>query len=241
MVEGKNNLILTNTAALGMYIDQIIYVPAGTPEEKFLVSVRQDEHGTVTPDVSEAAEGQIVRLSVTPQDGYQLKELRIINSVYYTMAKSINVTDPNNITFVMPDDNVTLQPVFEDMTSVYKIDFTSVMNGTMPEGWRVIQENNDVHEYPNSYDSGSRVMAGFAGYQGKALYWRNGTASYGQQTGYRMTLEEGSYKLTYVMGAWKGTPKYKVQMIDAATNKAVASSVEYTATLRPLSENWNLR
>ena len=50
--EGSNNLIITNTGGTGLVIDQIIYMPAGTPAEKFLVTVREDNRGTVTPNVS---------------------------------------------------------------------------------------------------------------------------------------------------------------------------------------------
>ena len=90
--EGNNTLVITNTGATGLVIDQVLYVPVGTPAEKFLVTVRQDNRGTVTPTVDEAAEGDTVTLKVEAKEGYQLKQLRVINSVYYTMAKTINVT-----------------------------------------------------------------------------------------------------------------------------------------------------
>ena len=227
---GTNTLVITNTGGTGMTIDQIIYMPADMPAEKFLISVRQSEYGTVTPNVSEAAEGDTVTLTVDPIEGYRLKALRVINSVYYTMAKTIAVDEQDNITFVMPDDNVTLQPVFEDVTSVYKMDLVNALNGGMPEGWRVTQENNDIHEYPNSYTSGARIMAGFTGYQGKGLYWRKVKAEYGSQTAYPLNLEPGDYKLTYAMAAWQGQPKYRAIIVNAATENVVAKSAAYTAS-----------
>ena len=231
--EGTNNLIITNTGGTGLVIDQIIYMPAGTPAEKFLVTVREDNRGTVTPNVSEAAEGDTVTLTVNAKEGYQLKQLRVVNSVFYTMAKTINVTDKNEVTFVMPEDNVTLLPIFgidtgdSDKPS-YVLDYTTVINGTIPDGWRTV-DGSDVHEYPSSYGSGARTMVGFGGYQGKGLYWRNTSAEYGRQSAFPFNLEPGKYKLTWAMAAWKGTPTYTASILPATTGSALATSAALTA------------
>jgi hypothetical protein len=134
------------------------------------------------------------------------------------------------MTFVMPHDNMTLLPVFADMTSAYKLDFATTDAGNIPQGWRCVQENNDVHQYPNSYSQGARTFAGFTGYQGKALYWRNDCAEYGRQNANLLTLQPGDYKLTYAMAAWKESPKYKVQILNATTGSAIAAGNVLTAT-----------
>ena len=231
--EGSNNLIITNTGGTGLVIDQIIYMPAGTPAEKFLVTVREDNRGTVTPNVSEAAEGDTVTLTVNAKEGYQLKQLRVVNSVFYTMAKTINVTDKNEVTFVMPEDNVTLLPIFGIDTGDsdkpgYVLDYTTVINGTIPDGWRTV-DGSDVHEYPSSYGSGARTMVGFGGYQGKGLYWRNTSAEFGRQSAFPFNLEPGKYKLTWAMAAWKGTPTYTASILPATTGSALATSAALTA------------
>ncbi|MBR4845111.1 MAG: glycosyl hydrolase family 98, partial [Bacteroidaceae bacterium] len=219
--EGKNNLIITNTSGVGMYIDQIIYTPADVEEEKFLVTMRESENGVASANVSEAVEGEVVQLTVTPKEGFAHVGWEIIHG---------NVTISEDNTFVMPDDIVTLQPLFADQSAVYALDYTNSLNGSIPEGWRVTQGDNDIHEYPNSYSSGSRMFVGFNGYQGKALYWRVNRAEYGMQSAYPLTLQAGTYKLTYAMAAWKGTPKYKVSIINKSNAKSVLSTSYYNAT-----------
>jgi hypothetical protein len=125
---------------------------------------------------------------------------------------------------------VTIVPVFKDATARYTLDFTTVTGGTMPPGWRCVQEDNTVHEYNKSYDNGARTFAGFTGYQGKALYWREEMAEYGRQSAYPLNLEPGSYKLTFATAAWKLTPKFKVEILDKSTNEVIASSSTYSAT-----------
>ena len=143
------------------------------------------------------------------------------------MSKTIAINDSGEISFTMPDDNVTILPVFYDTTSVYKLDYTNVANGEIPEGWRCMQENNDVHQYPNTYSSGARTLKDFQGYQGKGLYWRNGRAEYGSLNNYKLNLEPGEYKVTFAMAAWKGDPKYSVVIRNADTNTDVAQSEEF--------------
>ena len=228
--EGTNNLVITNSGGTGATIDQIVYRPKDSEPEKYAVTIRETDHGTVTANVSNAAEGETVKLTIQPEQGYALKQLRIVNSVYYTMEKTIALgNNANEVTFTMPDDNVTLQPVFEDVTARYQLDFSTVDNGAMPAGWRCVQADNETHEYPNTYSSGARVMAGFNGYQGKALYWRDNRAEYGRQTAYPLTLEPGNYKFTFAMAAWKGTPKYKAQVL-GSDGKAVVESEVLSAT-----------
>ncbi|MDE5997817.1 MAG: glycosyl hydrolase family 98, partial [Muribaculaceae bacterium] len=229
--EGVNTLILTNTGAVSPVIDQIIYMPKDTPEEKFLVSIREDANGTITSDFTEAVEGQKVTLTVTPKENFVLKELKIINSVFYTMSETIDINDSGEISFIMPDDNVTIQPVFVDMSSVYKLDFTDVENGGIPEGWRCLQENNEIHEYPKTFASGARTFKNFTGYQGKALYWRNGRAEYGAQENYPLTLTADDYKLTFAMSAWKEKPEYRVVVRSADSDNVIAQSDIFTPIL----------
>ncbi len=228
MNEGTNTLVIDNSGALPMYIDQVVYQPDDVRPLTYFVTVREAHGGTVTANVSECEEGQEVKLTVTPDDGCRLKELRLVNSVYYTWEKTIAVTGDNEITFTMPNDNVTIQPVFEDGSLSYKLDFSDVVAGAMPQGWRTA-DGTDIHEYPNTYGQGSRTMNGFTGYQGKGLYWRNTSAEYGRKSGYLLNLEPGTYKLTFAMAAWKGSPSYKAAIVQA-NGSTLKSSAAITAS-----------
>ena len=226
--EGTNDLRLNNIEGISMFIDQIIYTPAEVAPEKFLISIRDNELGSITSNVSEAAEGETVKLTVHPNEGCVLKELKVINGVYYTMEKTIAFTPgTNEITFTMPDDIVVLEPVFEDASLSYKLDFTNVLTGTLPPGWRS-EQGDGVHEYPNSYGQGARTFTGFNGFQGKAIYWREKNAEYGRQAAYPLTLEPGDYKLTFAMAAWAGSPQYKASILNAA-GSSIATSATLTA------------
>ena len=120
-----------------MFIDQVIYTPADCEAEKFLVTVRKANNGTVTADVEEAEEGQTVTLTIIPKDGYGLKELKVINGVNFTMGTQISLetlSDGNTrLTFSMPDDIVTLQPVFAKGVNEADPDGIKSINGLTPD------------------------------------------------------------------------------------------------------------
>ena len=234
---GKNNLVLSNTKGIAMYIDQIIYTPADCESERFLITIRKANNGTVTADVDEAVEGQTVTLTITPKEGYALKELKVVNGVNFTMGTKISLStldaETQTLTFTMPDDIVTLQPVFAKSTpttQVYSLMLDDVSEGEMPQGWRCVQDGDEVHEYPNTYGLGARTFVGFGGYQGKALYWRNNCAEYGRQSDYSLMLQPGDYKLVWAMAAWKEAPQYQASIVSLTDGSTVATSSTYTAT-----------
>ena len=225
---GTNTLILQNSGSIKMTIDQVTYEPVGTPKEKFNVKVREADFGSVVADVDSAAAGQTVHLTITPSDGYGIKALNIVNSIFFTQGKTIPVSsDATEVTFQMPDENVTIQPVFYDKTAVYILDFTDVAAGALPIGWRTT-DGNDVRNYPTSNGTGPRTFAGLTGYQGKALYWRTTSAEYGRQSNYLLSLQPGKYQLVYAMAAWKGTPTYQAKILNSS-GTAIKSSSTTTA------------
>ena len=228
LVAGTNNLVLQNSGTVKTTIDQIIYEPVGTPVEKFKVKVRNADFGTVVADVDSAAAGQTVHLTITPNEGYGIKALNVVNSIFFTQGKTIPVNQgATEVSFVMPDDNVTIQPIFFDMAAVYELDFTDVAAGALPPGWRTT-DGTDVRNYPTSNGSGPRTFSGLTGYQGKALYWRTTSAEYGRLSNYLLKLNPGKYQLAYVMAAWKGSPTYQARILNAS-GTAIKSSTTLTA------------
>ena len=213
---GENTLILQNSDLIKMTIDQIIYEPVGTPQEKFNVKVREADFGHVIADVDSAVAGQTVHLTITPEDGYGIKALKVVSSIFFTQGKTIPIEKgATEASFVMPDDNVTIQPVFYDMAAVYELDFTNVANGAHPIGWRTNDGSN--RDYPSSGNtSGPRTFAGLIGYQGKALYWRTNYAEYGRLANYKLNLQPGKYQLIYVTAAWKGAPTYQANILNSS-------------------------
>ena len=129
---GKNSLILTNQKGISMIIDQVIYTPTDCEAEKFPVTIRKASYGTVTANVDEAEEGQTVTLTIIPREGYGLKELNVVNGVNFTMGTSISLetlSDGNTrLTFTMPDDIVTLQPVFAKGINEADADGINIIN-----------------------------------------------------------------------------------------------------------------
>ena len=193
------------------------------------MTLREADFGSVVADADSVAAGDTVRLTITPEEGYGIKSLRVINGVAFTQGKTIPCeSGDTEVTFVMPDENVTIQPVFYDMAALYELDFTNVEAGELPVGWRTT-DGSDVRNYPSKESSGPRTFAGLEGYQGKALYWRNTSTEYGRLTNYTLTLEPGTYQLVFAMAAWKGTPTYQARILNSK-GKALKSSKTLKAT-----------
>ena len=235
LTTGRNTLFINNNDGLPMYIDQVIYQPVDIAPMKYSITVRDAEGGIVSANRSDAVEGDTVTLTIQPAEDYRLDELRVVNSVFYLDDKTFPFDNQHEVTFVMPHDNVTIQPVFKNLpvfsnvVTKYRLNLTDVVT-SMPEGWRCVQEDGVVHEYgAEEYGQGARIMEGFTGYQGRALYWRNNRAEYGRQEQYPLMLQKGHYELSFTMAAWKENPHYKVSILSLETGAVVASSETFTA------------
>lgn len=122
MKKGDNDIILTNAKGVNIFVDQVVYTPRDWQTETYPIYIREADHGRVVANVSEAAEGKTVVLTISADEGYGLEALKIVNGVNFTMANTISLDKLSNgntrLTFVMPDDMVTLQPVFAEGVNV---------------------------------------------------------------------------------------------------------------------------
>lgn len=104
------------------------------------------------------------------------------------------------------------------LMNIQSLDLLGTYANYVPKGWTCMQGDNDIHtsgiDYSVNSVNGSRVFEGFSGYLRKALYWRQGYAAYGFQNDYQLILQPGDYVLTYTMAAWKGSPNYKVEVLE---------------------------
>lgn len=73
--------------------------------EVFTITVGATQNGTVEVSATEAAEGDVITLTVTPAEGYVLKNLTVNGA-----GQTIAVSEEN--TFVMPAGNVTITAAF---------------------------------------------------------------------------------------------------------------------------------
>lgn len=76
------------------------------------VTVQNSENGKATPSVTSAKCGDVVNLTVTPDEGYKLKEWEVVSG---------GVTVEDN-SFIMETNDVVLKPVFEVYNPTIEID-----------------------------------------------------------------------------------------------------------------------
>lgn len=86
------------------------------------VHINPMKNGTVTSDKSQAVEGELVKLTVTPKDGYELESLE----VHHGLGAYITLNADNS--FTMPNDDVIVNATFRKVSVTYKV--VSGMNGT---------------------------------------------------------------------------------------------------------------
>lgn len=80
-------------------------------EKLYSITVEVNGNGTAAADVASASEGRTVTLTVTPDEGYELKSI------------SVNGEEIEGTSFAMPASNVTVVVEFAKQIKVYTVVF----------------------------------------------------------------------------------------------------------------------
>ena len=86
----------------------------GSSSSSYAITVANSQNGKVTSSHTTAASGTTVTLTVTPDKGYELDKLTVVNG----SNKAVSVTEKNGkYTFTMPSSKVTVTGTFKQSTS----------------------------------------------------------------------------------------------------------------------------
>ena len=104
-------------------------MPAGNVEVSatykaidYAITIEPAENGTVTADKQTAHIGETVTLTVTPDKGYELDEIHVMNGT--TRLTTVS-EDEGNHTFVMPANNVVISTLFKETSGTGVHDATA--------------------------------------------------------------------------------------------------------------------
>ena len=109
----------------------------GSSEPSYTVSVEDLVNGTVETDPRRAQEGEEVTITVTPDDGYELDTLTVIDRD----GDEVEVTEERDgtFTFEMPDSRVTIEatfvPVAEDIVPEIPTDWANPYVDVAANAW----------------------------------------------------------------------------------------------------------
>jgi hypothetical protein len=98
----------------------------GTPEQStYTITISNDiQNGTIVADKSSAAEGETVKLTVTPEAGYKLEAITVTKTTGGTV-------EVDNKKFTMPASNVTVSATFTEIPK-YTVSFSTGTGNSTP-------------------------------------------------------------------------------------------------------------
>ena len=173
----------------------------------YTITIEPSENGTITADKTTANIGETVTLTITPNEGYELDQLIVMNG---TTQVDVTITTDGKYTFVMPAGNVEISATFK-MTD-YAITIMPAENGTVTADKQTahIGETVTLTITPNE------------GYEFDQLTVMNGTT----QVAVEITTE-GKY--TFVMPAGNVVISTLFKMVDYAITIMPAENGTVTA------------
>jgi len=120
------------------YNQKYVRIAEGTVAPGPAITVTNSEHGTITADKATAEEGETVTLTITPEEGYVLKSVTINGS------KDEMVLGKSEVSFTMPDEDVSVSAEFGEGIVVYFDNSQSQ--------WTYV-----LFRYDNGYDEGMHI------------------------------------------------------------------------------------
>lgn len=115
----------------------------------YTVSVSSPSHGSLEVLPTEAAEAETVTITVTPEDGYKLKENTLIATYNNDQTLQLTSAGNNQYTFTMPGYNVTVAAEFEaESPAVTEISSVNIAGLSAPVKGSALTTKNDLSTSP---------------------------------------------------------------------------------------------
>lgn len=103
--------------------DKTVTVTSASTAVNYTVTVDKNiKNGTVTPSKTSLAAGEIFTVTATPDDGYELEAITVIDAE----GKNVAATNESTHTYTMPASNVTVSATFKVKTDAkYSVTYTA--------------------------------------------------------------------------------------------------------------------
>ena len=138
------------------------------PNVEHNITINNATGGSIASNKSTAKFNDVVTLTASPESGYVLNDLSIVDGSSNTVTVTGGWYTNNAATFTMPASNVTVAPVFTtDLTSLYiNMPKTGTVNATIPAGvtsFKVYDDGGASGNYSYNCD-GTLVLIAPTGY-----------------------------------------------------------------------------
>ena len=152
----------------GNYAGLDLTVTVASTSTEYGITINNATGGSVTANPTQAKVNDVVTLTATPESGYMLSDLTVVDASSNAVAVTWDGLFFNTATFTMPASAVTVTPTFtNDLTSLsINMPATGTKTATIPSGvqsFKVYDDGGASGKY--GYDcSGTLVLTAPAGY-----------------------------------------------------------------------------
>ena len=156
-----------NTATFTMPASDVTVTPSFAKVEHS-VTITEVTGGSVTTDKAEATQGETVTLTATLEDGYLLKGVEVKDKDNQIIDVNVDIdwfssSTTNTATFVMPDADITVTPVFSTNFTAeagfyVKLPKTGTKNVTIPANVASFKVYDDGVDTLHSIKDGTQAV-----------------------------------------------------------------------------------